>query len=141
MPEICLSVFAVVTAYADLTNDKIYNQMTVITMITGLTFSALEGGRTGMLQALLSVLGAFLLLFPVYFLLHGVGAGDIKLWMALATFFPFDQMLRILVVSFVIAAGIGIVILWRSRGQKGRHTLHFAVPVMLAVLLSIGGIY
>ena len=64
MPEICLSVFAVVTAYADLTNDKIYNQMTVITMITGLTFSALEGGRTGMLQALLSVLGAFLLLFP-----------------------------------------------------------------------------
>ena len=94
-----------------------------------------------MLQALLSVLGAFLLLFPVYFLLHGIGAGDIKLWMALATFFPFDQMLRILVVSFVIAAGIGIVILWRSRGQKGWHTLHFAVPVMLAVLLSIGGIY
>ncbi|MBF1040891.1 MAG: prepilin peptidase, partial [Lachnospiraceae bacterium] len=89
MPEICLSVFAVVTAYADLTNDKIYNQMTVITMITGLTFSALDGGRTGMLQALLSVLGAFLLLFPVYFLLHGIGARDIKLWMALATFFPF----------------------------------------------------
>lgn len=140
MPEICLSVFAV-TACADLTNDKIYNQMTVITMITGLTFSALEGGRTGMLQALLSVLGAFFCYSRSTSCSRGIGAGDIKLWMALATFFPFDQMLRILVVSFVIAAGIGIVILWRSRGSKGRHTLHFAVPVMLAVLLSIGGIY
>ena len=141
MPEICLSVFAVVTAYSDLSTDKIYNQMTVVTMATGYAFSALNGGWTGILQALWSTLGAFLILFPIYLLFHGLGAGDVKLCMALATFLPFEQLLRILLVSFVIAAGLGIAILWWERKQEGWHTLHFALPVMIAVLLSIGGLY
>jgi prepilin peptidase CpaA len=73
-----------------------------------------------------------ILLIPVY-KIGGLGAGDIKLFAVVALFLSNEEMITAIVIAFVIGAILGIfkIALKKSFGQ----TIHFALPILISVLL------
>ena len=81
-------ILTVVTIGADLRWRRIPNAVTYPAMALGLAFGALEGvpgriGEFGFLDHLTALLLAFALVYPIYVLRLGMGAGDAKFLMAL----------------------------------------------------------
>ena len=81
---------------------------------------------------LLRAAATMLILLPVY-LAGGIGGGDVKLLTVIALFLGKQEMFLVVIFSFAIGALMGIakIIKERSLGQ----TIHFAMPVLISVLL------
>ena len=77
---------------------------------------------------------ALLFLFP-FWKAGGLGAGDIKLLMALAPLMGPRWFLFGIVLSFLIGAGISAFLLIRYRDLS--RTVHFAVPIGISVVLCL----
>ena len=84
-----------------------------------------------------------LLLYPL-FQFRLLGAGDIKLLMALGSFLSPSASLKLLCLSFLSGALFLLLLLLRQCLLRGRRIhfsdkIHFSVPVLAAVLLLTGG--
>ena len=124
---------AVVT---DLVRKKIYNLWVLPGFAAGLVLSWCSGGMRGLSGALTAALLALCILFPVY-LAGGIGAGDVKLFAAAATWLSFGEVCMCILISFVIGAVYGLVKL--LIGRKKGTTIRFAIPVMISILFIFGG--
>ncbi len=76
--------FAVWIAVGDVRTRRIPNLLNLAIAVSGLGFQVGTGGLAGLGNGLLGLLLGFALLFPFY-LLHGMGAGDVKALAALGT--------------------------------------------------------
>ena len=76
-----------------------------------------------------------LVLLPVY-LIRGIGGGDLKLFAVLSMFLSSGELIGSVIIAFFIAAFIGIIKLFISK--KIPCTIHFAVPILISVLLVTG---
>lgn len=141
-PVICgnaaLGLIAAVSAATDLYCGKIYNGVTVTGLCLGILLSAQRAGAAGILEVMCAAGFTVLVLFPFYSA-GGLGAGDVKLLAAVASFMPAEDFLRCFAVSFAIGAAAGIGRLILSRGE--RHSLHFALPVAAAVAMYLAGLF
>ena len=128
-----LVLFVTASAASDLRRGRIYNFLTFPTMAAGVLLLMLNTP-----QEIPPVLGAMtaamLLLFP-FWKAGGLGAGDIKLLMALAPFMGPGWFLFGTVLSFLIGAGISAFLLIRYRDLS--RTVHFAVPIGISVMLCL----
>lgn len=133
-----LGCLAAVSAATDLYCGKVYNIVTVPGLCLGVLLAVWQSGAAGILDILCAAGFTVMLLLPFY-MAGGLGAGDIKLLAAISAFMPGKEYLRCFAGAFIIGAAAGLVRLCVTRG-KG-HTLHFAVPVALSVLLYLAGVY
>lgn len=128
-----LVLFVTAAAASDLRRGKIYNFLTFPTLAAGLLLLTANTP-----QVIPPVLGAMtitiLLLFP-FWKAGGLGAGDIKLLMALAPLMGPRWFLFGVVLSFLIGAGISAFLLIRYRDLS--RTVHFAVPIGISVMLCL----
>lgn len=128
-----LVLFVTAAAASDLRRGRIYNFLTFPTLAAGLLLLAANTP-----QVILPVLGTMtitiLLLFP-FWKAGGLGAGDIKLLMALAPLMGPRWFLFGVVLSFLIGAGISAFLLIRYRDLS--RTVHFAVPIGISVMLCL----
>ncbi|MBQ7615380.1 MAG: prepilin peptidase [Butyrivibrio sp.] len=122
--------------FTDLFKDKIYNAWVIPGLLTGVTSSLFQGGDR-LIQSLTAVGAAFLILIPVY-LLKGIAAGDVKLFMSAASFLSLQDTLSCILISFLIAGAISALIIILKRNKQ--KTIHFAVPVLASVLFVVGGV-
>lgn len=122
--------------FTDLFKDKIYNAWVVPALITGVGTSLLQG-HDRFFESVTAVGAAFLILLPVY-LLRGIAAGDVKLFMSAASFLTLQDTLSCIVVSFLVAGVISIAILILKKNKQ--KTIHFAVPVLISALFLVGGV-
>lgn len=76
-----------------------------------------------------------IILIPVY-LVHAVGAGDIKLMCVMASVTGVKRACVIFAVALVISALYGIPVLIRRRGC-GMHRIHFSYAILAALVMSI----
>ena len=76
-----------------------------------------------------------IILIPVY-LVHAVGAGDIKLMCVMASVTGVKRACVIFAVALVISALYGIPVLIRRRGC-GMHRIHFSYAILAALIMSI----
>ena len=111
-----LILFVTAAAASDLRWGRIYNFLTELPPMLGVIAATL------------------LLLFP-FWKAGGLGAGDIKLLMALAPFMGPGWFLFGTVLSFLIGAGISAFLLIRYRDLS--RTVHFAVPIGISVVLCL----
>lgn len=130
-----VSVVLIRAVYTDIKKGKIENRLMAAGLITALLCAYIEGDlqRLGQSIKMAAVVTAMLLLF---FVIKGLGAGDIKLLAVLAAFFPQDIM-RIVVAAFFVAAGIAVGRMLirackRKPVYKKRETLHFSIPIAIA---------
>ncbi|MCM1158754.1 MAG: prepilin peptidase [Bacteroidales bacterium] len=126
--------------YTDVRQNRIENRLMVLGMLAALLYAWVTGGAGGMLAGLKTA-GIVLLSLFLLFVLKGIGAGDIKLLLVLAVFFP-DRMLELLISAFFIAAliALGRMAVRAFRKQNiyyRRETIHFSVPVALGTILLL----
>ena len=117
--------------------------------------------------ALVGGVALLILLFPI-FAIGALGGGDVKLMMLLPVVWTIGDSIKIIFVAFVIGAVLGVckLVLHRellnrlrclaiyvravnqkgklmlydlpSGGQLKRHQIHFTIPLLISVLLSLG---
>ena len=128
-----LILFVTVAAASDLRRGRIYNFLTLPTLAAGLLLLMVSIPEE--VPPTLGVMAATLLLLFPFWKAGGLGAGDIKLLMALAPFMGPGWFLFGTVLSFLIGAGISAFLLIRYRDLS--RTVHFAVPIGISVVLCL----
>ncbi|QBY03442.1 prepilin peptidase [Thalassotalea sp. HSM 43] len=93
-------VFAI-SFYTDLRFRRIPNLLCLVALILGLVLQLLHKGSAGLFEGLLCVGLAFIILFP-FFALRALGAGDVKMMMAVASMMNIE--------FFLLTLGYGMVI-------------------------------
>lgn len=150
----------------DLYNRKIPNPLIAAGLILGAAWQWSAKGPPGMADFLAGA-GAPLLALGVLHYFRMLGAGDIKLMMALGSFLNFSDSLKCIGISFLIAAVFSVAIVFKHRILARRlnyfvqylHSykenkrwmpyinkaedaayLHFSIPVVLGSICVIGGV-
>ncbi|MBE5844776.1 MAG: prepilin peptidase [Butyrivibrio sp.] len=120
------------SALTDLLRQKIFNKWLITGACLGIVIAIFIPGPDLLWMKLMRVLITLLTLIPVY-KVGGLGAGDIKLFMVIALFLSKEELIAAIVVAFAIGAVLGIIkmLVNKSFGQ----TIHFALPIMISVLL------
>lgn len=128
-----LVLFVTAAAASDLRRGRIYNFLTFPTLAAG--FLLLVLNTPNEVPPVLGVMAATLFFLFPFWKAGGLGAGDIKLLMALAPFMGPGWFLFGTVLSFLIGAGISAFLLIRYRDLS--RTVHFAVPIGISVVLCL----
>ena len=128
-----LVLFVTAAAASDLRRGRIYNFLTFPTLAAG--FLLLVLNTPNEVPPVLGVMAATLFFLFPFWKAGGLGAGDIKLLMALAPFMGPGWFLFGTVLSFLIGAGISAFLLIRYRDLS--RTVHFAVPIGISVMLCL----
>lgn len=138
---VMVSLLLAGAVYTDIKKGKIKNRHTMAGLIASLLCAY---GTGGMAEVWLGIKAAAAFLPAVFFLyvIRGLGAGDGKLLLVLAVFYP-KQILSIVMLSFFIGAVLAVgrmLIRWLRKYPFyiKRETLHFSVPVAISTLLIIG---
>lgn len=92
----------------DLRTQKISNRLIVLGLGLGLFFQIKEYGVMGVLYFLANI--SFpVIVFYLLFLMHALGAGDIKLFSVIGVFLNFNGLCRCIFLAFLFGAGISLV--------------------------------
>lgn len=114
---------ALLAAVWDVLKGRIPNRITYTAMIAALGLRALMGGWRDSLDGL----GGGLLgggIFLLFFLVRGMGAGDVKLMAAVGLFAGLRQTLVIMLVTTLVGGVLAVVyMIFRKRGIQTLHNL------------------
>jgi prepilin peptidase CpaA len=135
-PTIVVLVASLIATATDVTRFKVHNLLTLPLLAFGLVYHGFVGGPTELAQSLLGALLGFGVLVGFY-LLGGVGAGDVKLlaavgaWLGLPlTFYLFIAsslaaglyaVVLVLMHRRVAETWVNLKIIWYRLGVIGRH--------------------
>lgn len=142
--ELLLIILVTLCAATDLLSGRIFNGVVLPIAASGLILRILWGGSEKAAAVFLPAILVFIGLFPFWKMTRGkgIGAGDIKLLMAVAILSPVWSTLPICLVSFLTA---GIYGLFRTllAGLSSRKTpgIHMAVFIAAAAGLHVAGFY
>lgn len=117
LPWVFAVILALVAGMGDLRNRKIPNRLTVPALLFGVSLNTLLGGWSGLLLGVEGAGLALIILLPVV-LMRGLGAGDWKLMGALGALVGPNQVITILLVAVCMAAGWGVVEMFRKHRVK-----------------------
>jgi prepilin peptidase CpaA len=92
----------------DIIYKKIPNWISLIIIVSGLSFNYLSFGKTGLLDSGMGVITGLLLMLPCY-IFGSMGAGDVKLIAAIGSFAGFNKQLDIVIYSFFIMFVIAVL--------------------------------
>ena len=95
-------------AYADMRRYKIPNLCILVGMAAGLIMTFVSDSFMGTAAALVQAAVIFMAFYPFY-LLGGLGAGDIKLFMVLGCFLRGERLIRCLFAAMLIAGAASVV--------------------------------
>lgn len=78
-------------------------------------------------------------LFTLFFALGAMGGGDVKLFTALALWFPWDTTMRLLLYASLLGLLVTIVfyLSHRFKGKPGRARIPYGIAISLAGLIII----
>lgn len=139
---------------------KIKNRYLLISFFISVSYQIYSNDFQVLLPVFIRIFLTFVLLYPIY-LIKGIGAGDVKLFLIISIFFSFEEMPWVIFIAFLIGAAEGTFLLAGSLLQKYRREaqliffmqdlmsqlreknthIHFTIPITISVLLKIGGIY
>jgi prepilin peptidase CpaA len=79
-------------------------------------------------------------LFTLFFALGAMGGGDVKLFTALALWFPIDATIRLLLHASLLGLLVTIIfyLLHRFRGGVGKARIPYGIAISLAGLWTAG---
>lgn len=137
-PHIANAILIVVLSLClitDIRQRKIYNIITFPALAAGLILSSTLYGFEGLLDSLKGI-GLVLVVLIIPFIMGGMGAGDVKLLMAVGALMGFTFAFEVLLATFLAGGAIAVVLIikrgmWRE--VLGRLTanlyLFIAAPV------------
>ena len=115
IPLAAVALATIAASATDLWKFKVYNALTFPTLVLGLAVSAWLGGFAGLFSSLLgAALGLGLLV--VFFAAGGVGAGDVKLLMAVGAWLGPYLTYQVFIASALSAGLYAVVLVWLRGG-------------------------
>ena len=151
-------------AVLDIQSFRISNRLIVSGLVFGLFFQILESGVKGAGVFLLNV-SIPVILFYLLFLIHALGAGDIKLFSMIGGIWGFHVLILTIVLSFLVGAGISLCKLLYHRNlisrlwvfkdyicqviisgrllkypkgsQKEKHVIHFSIAILIGYAIAM----
>lgn len=115
------SVIAIIGLAAcvwDLRAHRIPNILTLGTAVAGLIFQTVSGGWPGLGYSVVGLIVGVALFFP-FFMLHGMGAGDVKLLGAFGAWLGPWDIVRVAVAAAIIGAIVALaVVIGRRRTRQ-----------------------
>ncbi len=161
-----LLVYLLAAVVMDFKTRKIYNWWILLGSVMGFLFSFLAGGLKGVCVSLIGM-GIPIILIGL-FTFGALGAGDIKLFMVVGIFLYYDDLVKMMVVAFILGGCAAFYKLLKTKGFRrrfgyffhyvkrslitGRVTpykrkpwreeeiIHFSLYIFLATGLVLGGI-
>ena len=152
---------AVVT---DLQNFQISNRLIVSGFLTGLLLQIVELGVKGIGVFLINVSIPIILLY-LLFLIHALGAGDIKLFSVIGGIWGFQMLCKTIAVSFLVGAVMSLCKLLHHRNlisrllilkgyvcqvittgrlseypqefQGKQHVIHFSIAILIGYAIAM----
>jgi len=115
LPALLMAGAAMVAAMIDIRSRRIPNALVLAAFLAGFAANAYVGGTEGLWRAAAGAGLAMLVYFPL-FLLRGMGAGDVKLMMAVGALAGPRAWFWVFVIAAVSGAAAGVV-LALSRGR------------------------
>ena len=138
LSRILLTVLLGGAVFTDLRAGRIYNAWLVLWTVPGALIRLAGEGLSALPILLFLTISTFLVLFPFY-CRGGLGAGDIKLLMAVSVFLsPAEYASCLSAILLLSALYAGIVLVLTKDLRRG---LHLALPIAAGVLLHVGGVY
>lgn len=141
--NLTLPTFLTMAVVMDLTTWRISNRLICTGLIWGLAFRIFQEGSVGIVHFLMNI-SIPVILFFLLFQMRGLGAGDIKLFSMTGGFLSFRQLVCLMVVAFLVAAGIGVVKLllqkeWSVHFWEKRTLIHFSPAILIAYFIVVWG--
>lgn len=114
-----LLLYSFLAMLFDLTTNRIPNYLVAAELVGGLIFQLYIFGPMGILSFLGGIAVPFILSYAL-FLFRMIGAGDIKLFMALGAVAGFPLNVRIMLWSVICGGIVSVCIMWRRTGFMPR---------------------
>lgn len=135
--------FLLRAVYTDMTQTRISNRLIVLGLILGLLFRITAEGRMGVLFFVVNIFIP-VILFYLLFQMRALGAGDIKLFSMLGAFISTEQLWKLMVLAFCLAALMGVCKITYQfvvkKCELGKLTqIHFSPAILFAYILVVGG--
>lgn len=159
-----LIVFLFFSVVMDLRTDHIRNEWILVGLAAGILSMLRDFSWEAAGNCVFGMLIPLILLW-IPFRMHGIGAGDIKLFMVIGAFFGVADILSCIFFSFLLAAGVSLFRLFRLKQIRtslgdcfryfqqiillkqivpypGRtnsgHRIHFSPGILLGMLAVLG---
>jgi prepilin peptidase CpaA len=132
-PVVVVLVASFVAAVTDVMKFKVHNILTLPLLVCGLVYHGAAGGPAGLVGSVLGLLlggGALL----VFYLMGGMGAGDVKLMAAVGAWLGVVLTFYVFVAS-ALAAGIYALVLIFAYGSLHKTYLNFQIICHRATIL------
>ena len=108
----------VIALYFDLRFQRIPNQFCLIVVVIGFSLQLYLHQIDGLLNAFLGLSLAFIILFPA-FLIKAIGAGDVKLMMAIGTITGYQLIIWSIVYAVIVGALSSVLLAFYKTGWQG----------------------
>lgn len=131
-----LCVFLAAACGYDYRQRRIPNYVILGMTIAGIGWRMYDERAPGALWYLGQVVLVMAVLYP-FFKTGGLGAGDVKLMGVTAGYLPAEKILGFLFCSLLVAALISLFKILR----KAKGGVRLAGPVLVSILLFLGGVY
>ncbi len=144
-PQVALALtFGLAATAEDLWRRSVSNWISLAAFASGIGFHVWAQGWRGLLPALLGATGGFLI-FLVFYLLGGMGGGDVKLMAGLGAIIGTEHLVEASLFTAIIGAVVACLTLagaallkvaGKGRGERPK-AIPYAPAIALGVLLSL----
>lgn len=110
IPVAVVLVASLVAAVTDIWKFKVHNYLTLPLLLSGLVYHAAVDGAIGLVMSVFGVIFGFSILI-VFFLMGGMGAGDVKLMAAIGAWLGLPLTFYVFLVSALAAGAYAIVLI------------------------------
>ena len=110
VPFVVVLLASLITTVTDVWKFKIYNAQTVPLLLSGLAYHSAVGGMPGFRASLLGALFGFSVLL-VFYVMGGMGAGDVKLMAAVGAWLGLPLTFYLFIASSLAAGAYSLVLL------------------------------
>ncbi len=136
-----LCIFLLIACYYDYRFQRIPNILILFMLITGMIWRFYVQGGRGVLFFFVTMLGVIICLSP-FFRIKALGAGDVKMFGVCSGYCLGEEFLYFLFFALLLAAGVSILKMIINRNKEYlKMKIPLAGPVLLSILLHIGGVY
>ena len=136
-----LAITLIVSIYTDIRYRLIFNKITIAIALAAPAYWYATGGLT-LVEAGIHLLTAIITftMFAIAFRFGAMGGGDVKLFAALALWWPWVDAVRMVLYASILGALVTIVflIIHKLKQQDGRARIPYGVAIALAGLWMAG---
>ena len=118
IPLAAVALATLAASATDLWKFKVYNALTIPTLVLGVAVSASLGGWAGLVSSLLGA-GLGFGLLVIFFAAGGVGAGDVKLLAAVGAWLGPSLTYQVFVASALCGGAYALILVFRRGGILG----------------------